>query len=370
MKLEDLRQPLAITMWDFSWLERRWEGAGYEDWDRALDELSERGYDAVRIDAYPHLLAEDPKGTWDIQRLWSIHDWGSPKSCKVQVQPALNQFIECCAKRDIKVALSSWFREDKDNVRMKIDSAQKHGAIWVETLRQIEKAGLLENILFVDLCNEWPGDYWARFFVNEPPELTWKSWHTDKSMQWMRESISVVRKAYPQLDYCFSIDNTKHSLEKDCSFMDLLEPHIWMAFSNGQEYYNEVGYGFDLHDISEYDTLVAKAEKVYRARPEYWESLLKADVQCAAQWSIQSNQPLVTTECWGIVDYKDYPGLSWDWVKRLCEVGVQEAASTGRWSAISTNNFCGPQFVELWRDIAWHRKMTDIIKSANLPKLK
>ena len=25
--------PRAITMWDFSWLERRWPGAGYEDWD-------------------------------------------------------------------------------------------------------------------------------------------------------------------------------------------------------------------------------------------------------------------------------------------------------------------------------------------------
>ncbi|MBN1791595.1 MAG: cellulase, partial [Bacteroidales bacterium] len=24
--------PRAITMWDFSWLERRWPGAGYEDW--------------------------------------------------------------------------------------------------------------------------------------------------------------------------------------------------------------------------------------------------------------------------------------------------------------------------------------------------
>lgn len=44
-------------MWDFSWLERRWPGAGYENWDLALDELCERGYNAVRIDAYPHLLA-------------------------------------------------------------------------------------------------------------------------------------------------------------------------------------------------------------------------------------------------------------------------------------------------------------------------
>ena len=26
--------PRAITMWDFSWLDRRWPGAGYEDWDK------------------------------------------------------------------------------------------------------------------------------------------------------------------------------------------------------------------------------------------------------------------------------------------------------------------------------------------------
>ena len=48
--------PRAITMWDFSWLERRWPGAGFEDWDVALDELKERGYNAVRIEAYPHLV--------------------------------------------------------------------------------------------------------------------------------------------------------------------------------------------------------------------------------------------------------------------------------------------------------------------------
>ena len=29
MDLLDLKRPLAITMWDFSWLERRFEGGGY-----------------------------------------------------------------------------------------------------------------------------------------------------------------------------------------------------------------------------------------------------------------------------------------------------------------------------------------------------
>ena len=63
-------------MWDFSWLERRWPGAGYEDWAQALEELRERGYDAVRIDAYPHLLAEH--AAWAALRLGLGHLLAAP----------------------------------------------------------------------------------------------------------------------------------------------------------------------------------------------------------------------------------------------------------------------------------------------------
>jgi hypothetical protein len=58
--LRERETPYAVAMWDFSWLERRYEGGGYEDWGRAFDELTERGYDAVRIDPYLHLVAVDP----------------------------------------------------------------------------------------------------------------------------------------------------------------------------------------------------------------------------------------------------------------------------------------------------------------------
>jgi hypothetical protein len=32
--------------------------------------------------------------------------------------------------------------------------------------------------------------------------------------------------------------------------------------------------------------------------------------------------------------------------------------------AIATSNFCGPQFVGMWRDVEWHQKLTEVIKSA------
>ncbi len=148
--------PLAITMWDFSWLERRWPGAGYEDWDQVLDDLKVRGYDAVRIDAYPHLVSVDPHKEWELLPCWNQQAWGSPALNRVHVQPSLNEFIAKCADRGLKVGLSTWCRQDRDNQRMKIRSPQDLGRIWRLTLDTIREAGLLEQLLYVDLNNEFP----------------------------------------------------------------------------------------------------------------------------------------------------------------------------------------------------------------------
>lgn len=116
--------PLAITMWDFSWIERRWDGAGFADWDAALDQLVERGYDAVRIDAFPHLISADPQKEWLLLPVWYANDWGAPYKVRVTLMPALLEFLEKCRARRIKVALSSWFREDADNVRMQLSTPE------------------------------------------------------------------------------------------------------------------------------------------------------------------------------------------------------------------------------------------------------
>ena len=70
------------------WLERRWPGAGHEDWDGILGELAERGYDAVRIDPYPHLLARAPDREWTLLPCWNQQDWGSPAPTRALRAPA------------------------------------------------------------------------------------------------------------------------------------------------------------------------------------------------------------------------------------------------------------------------------------------
>ena len=361
--------PLAITMWDFSWLERRWPGAGYENWDKILDELKERGYNSVRIDAYPHLVFSNPDKIWTLIPHWSVQDWGSPDINKVQIQPNLNEFISKCKDRGIWVALSTWYREDQDNLRGKINSSEIMAEQWIKTIYSIEKDGLLDSILYVDLCNEWPGDAWAPFFNNNPPELTWGGWFTEKSMIWMKTSVEIVREAYPELPLTYSfgdIHQPEKMKELDLSFCDFFEPHIWMVQANNGEFYKKCGYKYDLFKPDSYKALVENGEKLYRSKPEYWGNELKNLIKTGAEIGKHTKTPLITTECWGVVDSKDWPLLNWDWIKELCELGTSEAAETGLWAAMATSNFCGPQFVGMWRDVNWHLKLTNKIESAKI----
>ncbi|MDZ7638076.1 MAG: cellulase-like family protein [Bryobacterales bacterium] len=355
-------RPLAITMWDFSWLERRWPGAGYEDWDQALSELKLRGYDAVRIDAYPHLIAAGAEKRWELKPQWNQQDWGAPALCRVQVQPALNDFLRACSRNGIKAGLSTWYREETPAVTRKYRSGAEQGEDWKRTLDRVAGDGLLEGLLYVDLCNEFPLDVWCPWF---PKGFRRNS---PEGARWMRDAIAVCRDAYPQLDYCFSFTSEYDRWKtEDVGMHDFLELHVWMTHFT--DFYKQVGYHYERFDSKGYENLVANAEALYRSKPEYWNGKLADGVRWAADWSRAAKKPLITTECWGVVDYKDWPLLNWNWVKDLCETGVRAAASTGCWAAIATSNFCGPQFTGMWRDIEWHRRMTKLIHEAKLPPL-
>ena len=48
------------------------------------------GCNAVRIDAYPHLLAAEAEKTWRLKPQWTIHDWGWVKElCAHGVEEAV-----------------------------------------------------------------------------------------------------------------------------------------------------------------------------------------------------------------------------------------------------------------------------------------
>ena len=112
--------------------------------------------------------------------------------------------------------------------------------------------------------------------------------------------------------------NMQSFLQHDLSYFDLLDPHIWMAQTRDDEFYQMTGYKYERFDRKGYTNLSLKAADVYRARPEYWQRGLVDNIDAFADVSRKIGMPLITTECWGVVDYKDWPLLKWDWVQELC----------------------------------------------------
>jgi hypothetical protein len=358
----DRDAPYAIAMWDFSWLERRYDGGGYSDWGRALDELTARGYDAVRIDAYPHLVSAGADREWTLPPAFAASDWGAPDTCRVQVLPALTEFVGACADRDIAVALSSWFRADATGRRRDIERPDDLAAVWRDTLDRIADAGLLDAVAWVDLCNEFPLSDWAPFF-NDPGADRRVSRRAPASRRWIAEAIAAVRDAYPGQAYCVSeTAGPGKDWDRDPEpGMDLIDTHLWLM--NTSDFFD---WSHDIDDPEHYDWLATRGQRRYRAEPERWQSTLEAEIEAAADWSRRAGLPLATTESWAVIHFRDRPDLDWEWVKELCAVGTRAAAGTGRWAAIATSNFCGPQFSGMWNDVEWHRRQTAAIRNATV----
>ncbi|WP_322410811.1 cellulase-like family protein [Microbacterium invictum] len=355
---------LAIAMWDFSWLERRWEGGGYEDWSAALDGLVARGYDVVRIDAYPHLIWDGAE-RYTLKPVWDQHPWGSPHPIDVDPSSDLLEFIALAREKGLLVSLSSWYREDSADVRRRLRTPEDLASVWLATLAHIESAGLLDAVWFVDLGNEWPQPMWAPFLYQQGDDAASLDRTSAEYQRWTDTALGIVAARYPAMPLCFSfIDQMDTWARQDVSAFGLLELHIWMVQGEDPSFYESLGYDIVAasFDPDQYQVLTA-APALYRSDPELWRKQLDAAIDRAAQWSKAASLPLVTTESWATICWKDGEGLDWEWVKELCEHGVRRALETGRWAALSTSNFCGPQFRGMWDDTEWHQALTRAIHS-------
>ena len=76
---------------------------------------------------------------WEILPVWDQMNWGAQSLIRVQVLPALLEFIEKAKAHGVVVGLSTWWRQDRDDLRMTIRTPQDHARVWIDTLRKFEK---------------------------------------------------------------------------------------------------------------------------------------------------------------------------------------------------------------------------------------
>lgn len=92
----------------------------------------------------------------------------------------------------------------------------------VRTLDYIKEWGELDNILYVDLCNEYPLNLWISFLGGDE-----NTKRTDKlALDWMKEAVTLFKAVYPDMPTTFSYTIPYPDVNEDVSFFDFLEAHF------------------------------------------------------------------------------------------------------------------------------------------------
>ena len=154
---------------------------------------------------------------------------------------------------------------------MRIKSPLDHANIWVELMLEIEQWDLLDVILYVDFCNEWPFDIWAPFFAKACGNI---GFFDEGSMNWMRKTVEIFKRHYPEIPVTFSCGYPLTDDAPDVSFLDFIEVHTWMATSS--DYYHKLGYKYERFTDSGYIKLAFFVDKAvdHNQQPSLFAHLL------------------------------------------------------------------------------------------------
>ncbi len=379
---------LAIAMWDFSWILRHHRYGEFENWDRVLEGLSKRGYNAIRIDAMPQFIVSYPDGVVKnefrcVKEGWTPSLWGNDYTTTIRPKEALLEFLPRCREYGIRVGLASWFlRHGAGREDIFMEEGGLYRA-WYETLDFLDKHGLLDDILYVDLLNEYPfwhGYDWLRkglddrsdirmFKLNNPqanvPEfentknekfnLLQKSFYNE----FASELIKKLKDHFPKLDFFVSLDSGMALKDMDMSKFSALDYHIWFAHHGSIPGLGEIGSRDQTLELNQiYANLLSywgenKAELV-----QWMGNRLKMISETAANQGI----PCGNTEGWGPISWFDHPELDWEWVKTSAEICIDLALQHENYKFLCTSNFTHPQFRGIWDEVEWHQKMTSRIR--------
>jgi len=370
--------PLTISMWDYSWLKCGHPGGAFHDLPRRVAEAAERGYNTLRIDAFPHFYVE-PSHHFAAQGISRrFRTWGDvllPQGYEVNVRRQVVALADLCRKHHIQLALDTWMSFDilgpqyTANGGM-IEPSQEEAVCrgwsqaWVKALKLMRDDGVLERAAWIAPLNEVPlflGSMMRSVKVSDPevrhegqtgfradlPEL-------DALFQrvngWLGEAIAqeVARDGIPLAYSSLGAENYHARVTDLYDVIDVhFMPDVFLDEADKRAF-EKAGTGaskFSLHDGIE--------------AHDYADNVMK---RC----TLPSGKRLaaVVTEPYGPCNFPDHPEVSWEGYK-LWNADAARIFASRDFAGSSLSNHAEPLF-SLWDDAPWHSRGNDYVHSCCL----
>ena len=389
-RISEVTNPLAVTMVDYSWMLQHHRYGAYEDFDRFFTELVQRGYNAVRMDCFPHLIAADANGTIQETFLHEKSDhkrmlWGNEYTMRSKPRESLIAFLGKCREHGVHAGLATWFIDHGTGRSSLFRGEDDFVRAWDETLGFIDEHGLMDVVTYVDVLNEYPlahGLEWLdeqldkrgdmnQFRANNPDAnvpyemFETHGWFNDLQTSYyqtfMTNCLKRLKASWPDLDIFTS--ETGQFVQQDYSEFDAIDMHFW--FVQNDDLAENTGFKRMVrnkpNDLAFHDTYYNGLEHWDAHKAEYAE-WMENRIKTASDTGRQYGVPVGNTEGWGAVFWGDHPLLDWRFIREAAEISVPLAVKHG-YKFICTSNFSCPQFKGMWENVAWHQKITNIIKA-------
>jgi hypothetical protein len=382
-------------MWDYSWLLRHHKFGDFEDWDEVLDGLVERGYNAIRIDCFPHLIAADHAGNIQeeflhVREAYKPAYWGNQYTMRSNPREGLIEFLKKCNERGIYIGLSTWFMPHGTERNLDTKSADDFVRVWDETLQLIEDNDLMQDVIYIDLLNEYPlwhGLEWfkkemndrsnEKLFMENNPDANvpddvfiknrnsrYTKLQTEFYQGFINEVIQKLSVKWKGIPVFASLPGSAKLDAVDYTYFGALDPHFW--FSHHNDFNEQTGLSglnmFRSEKQSHFEGNYKKVLKYWQENKQDLSDWMEGRIEEAAALGRKHDIPVGNTEGWGAVFWQEHPFVDWQFIQEAADVSVDLAIKHG-YKFICTSNFTHPQFKGLWADVEWHQQITKRIKN-------
>jgi hypothetical protein len=358
---------LALACWDYAWLTRNDARQGpYRQLPACLDALVERGYNGLRIDAFPHLIAARSDGVV-IDRF----DVLPPHRAPVQVQPrrGLIELAQQARNRGIRLWLGSRFLADTQSRRSFVRRPQDFIDVWSQTLDLLKREGLLDTVVAVDFCHHFPlpqAAYGASRHIFRSHPLNklaqfgiWSRATEQRAEQYLLEVPRSLRALFPGIAFGVSTGaaSDRHLRALDTSELDFIDGHLWL---NDDPAY-AVASGGLIKGAG--NRLAARLQNrvagmVWERGRDQWQRHLGDRIRELHDFArVRRMSPAIGA---GFVRLPSEKEADWGWVREVCDFAVEQALEQGV-LALCPAVQARPHGEGLWDDVSWQQAINQRI---------